>query len=583
MCMERNLTDDEIMQLERQGCRADDWNGILVSEYFDPSKIWNCRFRGRVEIGNNVFIANIGSYIANYIIEDDAYIENTGLIETTGPSTFGNGVEVAAVNEAGGREVPIWDGLTAQTAYITAMYRHRHKTIARIKELTDNYCKQIRSTMGVIGRNASIRGCNTLLNVKIGPYAHLMGVSVVENGTVNSCQEDPVTIGFGVKAHNFIAMPGARIDNGTILKHCFVGEAVRLDNGFMAENSLFFANCDCGSGEACSIFAGPYTVTHHRSSLLIAGLFSFFNAGSGTNQSNHLFKTGAVHQGIHQRGCKFASNAYAMLPAKDGAFTVVFGRHGSHYNTEYFPFSYLMDTEGKSYLLPGANLRCYGMIRDIAKWPKRDRRKGPKADLINFREHTPYLTERVVKALEISAQLLTKKDQDTYSYERMRIKQAMLRRGVHLYQLALNSSLGAILEETRGVEPDRDGESIWVDMAGMYAPKSTINALLDELDEGKIVSFEELEHRLKEIHDRYLGYARGWVLHTLANQLKRVPSETDIETAIAKGKEAASALKAMTDEDAQRDREGIMNTGYGIDAISNQEIDEDFAAVKQSH
>ena len=41
---------------------------------------------------------------------------------------------------------------------------------------------------------------------------------------------------------------------------------------------------------------GPYTVSHHKSSLLIAGMFSFFNAGSGSNQSNHLFKSGAVHQ-----------------------------------------------------------------------------------------------------------------------------------------------------------------------------------------------------------------------------------------------------------------------------------------------
>ena len=167
--MKRNLTADEIGQLEKQGCRAGDWNEVLVSELFNPEKIWNCQFRGRVEIGNNVYISNIGSYIANCIIEDDAYIENTGVIETTGPSTFGNGVEVAAVNEAGGREVPIRDGLTAQTAYITAMYRHRHETIARIKELTDAYCKQIRSEMGVIGRGASVRGCNTLLNVKIGP------------------------------------------------------------------------------------------------------------------------------------------------------------------------------------------------------------------------------------------------------------------------------------------------------------------------------------------------------------------------------------------------------------------------------
>ena len=272
-----------------------------------------------------------------------------------------------------------------------------------------------------------------------------------------------------------------------------------------------------------------------------------------------------------------------MLTAKDGAFTVVFGRHGSHYNTEYFPFSYLMDSEGKSYLLPGANLRCYGMVRDIAKWPKRDRRKGPKADLINFREHTPYLAERVVKALEISAQLLAREGQDTYNYERMRIKQSMLRRGVQLYRLALDSSLGAILDETRDAEPDRTGEGTWVDMAGMYAPRAAVDALLDEVDKGKIASAAELDNRLREIHDRYPQYARGWALHTLAGLLKHEPTEADLETAVRKGTEAAAALRAMTDEDAQRDREGVMNTGYGIDALTPEEIDADFAAVKECH
>jgi len=69
-----------------------------------------------------------------------------------------------------------------------------------------------------------------------------------------------------------------------ILDGCFVGQSVKLGKQYSAENSAFFANCEGFHGEACSIFAGPYTVTHHKSTLLIAGLFSFFNAGSGTTK-----------------------------------------------------------------------------------------------------------------------------------------------------------------------------------------------------------------------------------------------------------------------------------------------------------
>ena len=45
-------------------------------------------------------------------------------------------------------------------------------------------------------------------------------------------------------------------------------------------------------------------MTHHKSTLLIAGMFSFMNAGSGSNQSNHMYKLGPIHQGAMERGAK---------------------------------------------------------------------------------------------------------------------------------------------------------------------------------------------------------------------------------------------------------------------------------------
>ena len=94
-------------------------------------------------------------------------------------------------------------------------------------------------------------------------------------------------------------------------------------------------------------------------------MFSFFNAGSGSNQSNHLFKSGAVHQSVHLRGCKFASSAYIMSPALEGAFTMVMGHHSYHHDTSAFPYSYLIEKEGRTHLMPGANLTSFGAVRDI--------------------------------------------------------------------------------------------------------------------------------------------------------------------------------------------------------------------------
>ena len=165
--------------------------------------------------------------------------------------------------------------------------------------------------------------------------------------------------------------------SGAILHNCFVGQAVRIEKQFSAENCLFFANCFASHGEACSVFAGPYTVTHHKSTLLIAGLFSFFNAGSGTNQSNHLYKLGPVHQGICERGCKTGSNAYLVWPARVGAFSTIIGSHYLHFDTSSMPFSYLLEENGRTILVPGTAIKSVGTVRDEHKWPQRDNRKDP--------------------------------------------------------------------------------------------------------------------------------------------------------------------------------------------------------------
>ena len=63
-----------------------------------------------------------------------------------------------------------------------------------------------------------------------------------------------------------------------------------------------------------------------------------------------------------------------MAPAIEGPFTLVLGRHTQHHDTSAFPFSYLVEQDGRSALMPGANLTSYGTVRDIGKWPERDRR-----------------------------------------------------------------------------------------------------------------------------------------------------------------------------------------------------------------
>ncbi len=224
----------------------------------------------------------------------------------------------------------------------------------------------------------------------------------------------------GVIAKKFIVLSGSRVDGGAILDKSFVGQGVKMGKQFSAENSVFFANCEAFHGEACSLFAGPYTVTHHKSTLMIASLVSFFNAGSGTNQSNHMYKLGPLHQGILERGSKTGSFAYLLLPVHIGAFTVVMGKHYANFDSSDFPFSYISEEKGKSELTPAMNLFTVGTRRDIDKWPARDRRNDPdKLDLIHFDLFNPYIVGKIINGINILNELAEKTDkkQDYVNYK----------------------------------------------------------------------------------------------------------------------------------------------------------------------
>ena len=358
----RPLTRAEVDQLISFGCRAEDWGTVETSDPESLKYIRNVRFSGTVRfgkfeaqftlpgglhkhagirnatlhnvtIGDNSLVENVTDYIANYDIGHDTYIENVDLIFVDGNCSFGNGVEVSVLNETGGREVKIYDRMSAQIAYVLAMYRHRPGLIARMNEQIEAYAREHSSERGTIGDHVTVRNTCIINGVRIGDGTRISGASRLKNGSINSNMVAPVTIGYGVIADDFIICSGSKVEDNTTLTRCFVGQSCTLGHAYSASDSLFFSNCQGENGEACAIFAGPFTVTHHKSTLLIAGKFSFMNAGSGSNQSNHMYKLGPIHQGILERGAKTASDSYILWPSRIGAFSLVMGRHVNHSDT----------------------------------------------------------------------------------------------------------------------------------------------------------------------------------------------------------------------------------------------------------
>ena len=625
----RSLTSAEIAQLESQGCKAYNWADVEVVENFDARYVRHANFSGHnklgvfsreielpgglkihsgiynatlhnCEVGNEAHLYNIHNYIANYHIGDNTCIENVNAILVDGKSTFGNGVRVPVMNEGGGREIPIFNELSASLAYILTLYRHRPAMIHELEKMIDAYAEEQASDHGYIGDNVRILNCGSIKNVRIGDCAELSGVSRLKNGTINSNEAAPVRLGSGVKCADFIIASGVEIGDSTLVDKCFVGQGCVFDKHYSASESLFFSNCQGMHGEACAIFAGPYTVTHHKSTLLIAGMFSFLNAGSGSNQSNHMYKLGPIHQGVAERGAKTTSDSYLLWPSKIGAFSLVMGRHTHHADTADLPFSYLIENNSESYLVPGANLRTVGTIRDAQKWPKRDNRKDPhKLDQINFNLLSPYTVQKMWKGREIlnELQALGGENTEVYGYKNCKIRNTSLRHGRELYTIGIQKFLGNSLisrleksewhtmaELRKALRPDSQaGSGDWVDLAGLIAPRGEVTRLLNDIEKGSL-SLANVQARLEQMHANYYSYEWTWALEKLEQvwgcDVEHVTIE-QVRKAVEEWRDAVVKLDRMVYDDARKEFDLNSQTGFGVDG-DREQAEADFEEVRGS-
>ena len=626
----RSLTVNEISVLRSQMCHAADWSEIQVAEDFVPDHVYYARFSGKVRlgsfnkefelaggmkkhsglyhvtlhnvtVGDDCCIENVKNYIANYDIGNDTFIENVDIILTDCRSSFGNGVEVRVLNETGGREVLIYDRLSAQTAYVMALYRHRQDMLSRLRGVIGKYVESVSSDIGTIGSNVTIADAGYIKNVRIGDYCKIEGASRLKNGSINSTETAPVHVGVNVIGDDFIISSGANVEDGVTFSRCFIGQACKLGHNYSASDSLFFGNCQGENGEACAIFAGPYTVTHHKSTLLIAGMFSFMNAGSGSNQSNHMYKLGPIHQGIMERGAKTSSDSYILWPAKVGAFSLVMGRHVSHQDTSDFPFSYLIEQQNTTFIMPGANLKSVGTIRDAKKWPVRDRRAvEDRLDQINYNLLSPYVIQKMLNGMRIlkELQVVSGENSESYSYQSGKIKRSSLSNGLRYYGMAIDKFLGnslisrIIKSEFSDMAGLREalqpvsvyGEGEWVDLSGMIAPMKAVSDVIDDIQSGTLTDVDDINARFADIHAHYYDYEWKWAYGVIEDyygvDLKTITADKLCEL-IDSWKTSVVGLDNLVYEDARKEFSLSSMTSFGADGDEHVR-DEDFMQVRGS-
>lgn len=514
--------------------------GVLASGQEREQGIFNAVIRD-CTIGDNVFISGVAGCLEGLTIDDDVRIENVGRIIAEPGADFGVGTAVSALDETGSRPVYIYPGLTSQ---IAAMMAHRPRwTEDTFLPMLDEMRQHMPETP-TIGKGAEVLDSRFIFDVRIGPGVRVYGASYLKNGTVvsNAHSGHSLTfVGNDVNAEDFIIEDG-RVDSGTLLRRCYVGQGAELEKRFTAHDSLFFANASLENGEACAILAGPYTVSMHKSSLLIGGEYSFFNAGSGTNSSNHKYKLGPVHWGVMQRGVKCASDAYIMWGGRIGAFSLLMGAHKSHPDTSDFPFSYLFgQSDGSTLVVPGLMLKSCGLMRDELKWPKRDRRiKGrvPLRDHINFEVLNPITVGAMINAIGVLKGLAhVQPDQDgLVSHKGVYLKAKSIERGIEFYTLGIAKYISLKLKDDRTVPaaPQSGDPTAWKDLGGQILPASVLETALGA------DSIDEINRILDEAHENYAELERSWIGQILSPALKDVISMAD---------NAAARLDAMVEKD----------------------------------
>ena len=491
--------------MESQGCRASEWDHVMVATSFEASRVAHVNFEGNVCLGGYTPEASPACglrhvTLRDVTIGDDCRIEyvreltgyhigarvcirGCGRIVSTGKSAFGNGTLVYVLNEAGGRNVTIYDRLTAQEAYILAYRKYKKAISTALEYHILNYALSLKGTAATIGDDVTIDGVRLIEDVRMGDGVQVLGALRLKEGSVLGGGLHPTVVGDGVVAEKFIVCEGSAVTDGAMLTSCFVGEACHIGRGFSAVHSLFFANCHMEHGEACALMAGPFSVSHHRSTLLIAAQTSFFNAGSGSNQSNHSYKLGPNKFGILERGAKLASGSYLYWPARIGAFSVVLGRHKVHADLRDMPFSYIVEEpDGSTSLLPGVALRSVGVARDVAKWPKRDERlrNGEAAagvvesnrDFLSCSMMNPYVAAQMLRGLAVLQQMA---EEEQTQWQGCHISKKSVQRGIELYEKALDEYLLRMLldriEAGKTLQSTTSGIGVWCDYLGCIAPQ----------------------------------------------------------------------------------------------------------------
>ena len=504
------------------------------------------------DIGDNVAVQDC-AYISHYIIGDGCILFCINEMQTTNHAKFGCGavkegededvrVWIEVMNEAGGRSILPFDSMTCADAYLWAAYRDDTRLTDRLKQITQEQYGSIRGRYGTIGADSVIKSCAIVKDVATGNCTYIKGANKLKNITVLSSHTEPTQIGEGVELVNGIVGYGCNIFYGSKAVRFVMGRNCQLKYGARLIHSVLGDNSTVSCCEILNNLIFPVHEQHHNNSFLIASLIQGMSnmAAAATIGSNHNSRANdgeiRAKRGFWpglavtlKHSCSFAS------------FTII---AKGEYPAELIiplPFSLINNNVHKNRLevMPAYfwihNL--YALERNSWKTRARDRRKI-KVQHIESDYLAPDTAEEIITALSLLVSWLgeagfSSKDMDGLEetpyariipcrhIERSKRNQVILKplEAIAAYRQMLRwyaaKTIAAFYDENpaldfTGLCAALGGEKAalprvkdWVNIGGQIAPAFRVDALRQEIGEGKYQTWEEIHRTYDQWHEAY--------------------------------------------------------------------------------
>ena len=525
----RNLTPQEIEQLERQGNCAEDWGSVRVAEPFCVRCVRNSTFEGAVSLGNieerrhsdGALTLKEGIYnscICNTTVGDHPTIHNVRMLSRY---TIGNDVllfnidEMTAdpknlawlepMNENGGRRILPFGGMTIGDAYLWARYRGRKALMGRLEQMTTALLATEEGRYGRVGDSCVIKNTKSIHNVIIRSSAD-------DRTVVDSC----ITLRDGVVGY------GCTLEYGVIAVRFLLGEHVHLEFGLRLNDTVVGDNSTLARCEVGNSIIFPAHEQHHNNSFLIAGLIMGQSniAAGGTIGSNHNSRT-ADNEIVGGRGfwpglcCSFKHSSrfasYCLLAKAD-------------YPSELditLPFALVNNNVSKDQLevMPAYwwMYNMYAMDRNSKKFAKRDKRKL-KAQNIEFDNLAPDTAEEILRGIkQLRAWMAASTTDTVYAQGQEKSKRPTVvlkaKEGLKAYEEMLVFYAMKTLEGERVEELKGQRVKEWINLGGQLVAKPDMEQLIADVESGAINSWQALNERLDTL---WKGYPAQKAAHAYA-------------------------------------------------------------------